>query len=40
MTVLVAYYSRTNITKKVAEEIAEKLNLTENEVDLVLQLPE
>ena len=26
MSVLVAYYSRTNITKKLAEEIADKLN--------------
>lgn len=32
MTVLVAYYSRTNITKKVAEEIAEKLNADIEEI--------
>ena len=33
MTVLVAYYSRTNITKKVAEEIAEKLNADIEEIN-------
>lgn len=33
MSVLVAYYSRTNITKKLAEEIAAKLNADIEEIN-------